>query len=54
MRLEVGDRVSHDKYGLGTVVEAQGDGPRATATIDFGGSGRVKLMLLGSVPMVKL
>ncbi|GLY63445.1 DNA helicase PcrA [Amycolatopsis taiwanensis] len=54
LKLEVGDRVSHDKYGLGTVVEADGDGPRATATIDFGGSGRVKLMLLGSVPMVKL
>ncbi|HKS49453.1 MAG TPA: DNA helicase PcrA [Amycolatopsis sp.] len=54
MKLEVGDRVSHDKYGLGTVVEADGDGPRATATIDFGTSGRVKLMLLGSVPMVKL
>ncbi|MFD2421507.1 DNA helicase PcrA [Amycolatopsis pigmentata] len=54
MKLEVGDRVSHDKYGLGTVVEAQGEGPRATATIDFGASGRVKLMLMGSVPMVKL
>jgi DNA helicase-2/ATP-dependent DNA helicase PcrA len=50
----VGDRVSHDKYGLGTVVEAQGDGPRATATIDFGAAGKVKLMLVGSVPMVKL
>jgi DNA helicase-2/ATP-dependent DNA helicase PcrA len=54
LKLDVGDRVSHDKYGLGTVVEAQGDGPRATATIDFGAAGKVKLMLVGSVPMVKL
>ncbi|WAL65062.1 DNA helicase PcrA [Amycolatopsis cynarae] len=54
LKLDVGDRVSHDKYGLGTVVEAQGEGPRATATIDFGASGKVKLMLVGSVPMVKL
>jgi DNA helicase II / ATP-dependent DNA helicase PcrA len=54
LKLDVGDRVSHDKYGLGTVVEAQGDGPRATATIDFGAAGKVKLMLIGSVPMVKL
>ncbi len=54
MRLDVGDRVSHDKYGLGTVVAADGAGPRATATIDFGTSGTVRLMLIGSVPMTKL
>jgi DNA helicase-2/ATP-dependent DNA helicase PcrA len=54
MRLDVGDRVSHDKYGLGTVVATDGDGPRATATIDFGTSGTVRLMLIGSVPMTKL
>jgi DNA helicase-2/ATP-dependent DNA helicase PcrA len=54
LKLEVGDRVSHDKYGLGTVVAADGVGPRATATIDFGTSGTVRLMLIGSVPMTKL
>ncbi|MGA6163743.1 DNA helicase PcrA [Amycolatopsis magusensis] len=54
LKLDVGDRVSHDKYGLGTVVAADGAGPRATATIDFGAAGKVKLMLIGSVPMVKL
>ncbi|MEU3275555.1 DNA helicase PcrA [Saccharomonospora sp. NPDC006951] len=54
LKLDVGDRVSHDKYGLGTVVSTDGSGPRATATIDFGGSGTVRLMLIGSVPMVKL
>ncbi|WP_326946086.1 DNA helicase PcrA [Amycolatopsis sp. NBC_01307] len=54
LKLDVGDRVSHDKYGLGTVVSCDGVGPRATATIDFGAAGKVRLMLIGSVPMVKL
>ncbi|MFC4001468.1 DNA helicase PcrA [Prauserella oleivorans] len=54
LKLDVGDRVSHDKYGLGTVVSTDGSGPRATATIDFGAAGTVRLMLIGSVPMVKL
>lgn len=52
--LEVGDRVSHDKYGLGTVVTCDGVGARATATIDFGSSGTVRLMLIGGVPLTKL
>ncbi|HEY3896346.1 MAG TPA: DNA helicase PcrA [Pseudonocardiaceae bacterium] len=52
--LEVGDRVTHDKYGLGTVVATDGSGPRATATIDFGSSGTVRLMLIGGVPLAKL
>ncbi|RZS36936.1 DNA helicase-2/ATP-dependent DNA helicase PcrA [Herbihabitans rhizosphaerae] len=54
MALETGDRVNHDKYGMGTVVATDGTGPRATATIDFGTAGTVRLMLIGSVPMVKL
>ncbi|QNG17784.1 DNA helicase PcrA [Rhodococcus triatomae] len=52
--LAAGDRVSHDKYGLGTVLETKGVGPTATATIDFGSAGKVRLMLIGGVPMVKL
>ena len=52
--LAVGDRVSHDKYGLGTVLETKGAGPTATVTIDFGSAGKVRLMLIGGVPMVKL
>ena len=52
--LAVGDRVSHDRYGLGSVVAADGAGPRASATIDFGSAGTVRLMLFGTVPMVKL
>ncbi len=54
LSLDVGDRVNHDKYGLGTVVATDGSGPRATATIDFGSSGKVRLMLIGGVPLVKL
>jgi len=54
LSLDVGDRVSHDKYGLGTVVATDGVGPRATATIDFGTAGTVRLMLIGSVPLQKL
>ncbi|MDR7302577.1 UvrD-helicase domain-containing protein [Haloactinomyces albus] len=54
IKLAAGDRVNHDKYGLGTVVATEGEGTRATATIDFGDSGTVRLMLIGSVPLVKL
>ncbi|MGH4009020.1 MAG: 3'-5' exonuclease, partial [Pseudonocardiaceae bacterium] len=54
LALDVGDRVTHDKYGLGTVVATDGSGPRATATIDFGSAGTVRLMLIGGVPLVKL
>ncbi|HZA19192.1 MAG TPA: DNA helicase PcrA [Pseudonocardiaceae bacterium] len=54
LSLDVGDRVTHDKYGLGTVVATDGSGPRATATIDFGSAGKVRLMLIGGVPLTKL
>ena len=42
--LEPGDRVSHDKYGLGRVEEVSGVGESAMSLIDFGTAGRVKLM----------
>ncbi|WP_277675492.1 DNA helicase PcrA [Saccharopolyspora rectivirgula] len=54
IKLSPGDRVTHDKYGLGTVLSTEGEGPRAAATIDFGSAGTVKLMLIGSVPLHKL
>ena len=54
LSLDVGDRVSHDKYGLGTVVASDGVGPRATVTIDFGSAGTVRLMFIGGVPLTKL
>ena len=54
LELEVGDRVNHDKYGLGTVKSVDGKGARATVMIDFGTNGTVRLMLIGGVPMEKL
>ncbi|BBY64954.1 DNA helicase PcrA [Mycolicibacterium helvum] len=42
--LEPGDRVNHDKYGLGRVEEVSGMGESAMSLIDFGSAGRVKLM----------
>ncbi|MFC4942800.1 DNA helicase PcrA [Pseudonocardia sp. GCM10023141] len=54
LSLDVGDRVNHDKYGLGTVTASDGAGVRATVTIDFGSAGTVRLMLIGGVPMQKL
>jgi len=52
--LDVGDRVNHDKYGLGTVVASDGAGVKATVLIDFGSAGNVRLMLIGGVPLQKL
>ena len=54
LQLVAGDKVVHDKYGLGTVMSVDGVGPRATATIDFGSAGKVRLMLIGGLPMEKL
>jgi DNA helicase-2/ATP-dependent DNA helicase PcrA len=51
--LEVGDRVTHDKYGLGRVEEVTGVGESAMSLIDFGSSGRVKLMH-NHAPVAKL
>lgn len=54
LSLVVGDRVNHDKYGLGTVTKVDKGSPADSVTIDFGSSGTVRLMLIGSVPMEKL
>jgi len=43
--LSVGDRVSHDTFGLGTVLAVDGEGDRAQATIDFGSAGEKRLLL---------
>src|SRR5699024_5277783 len=52
--LVVGDRVNHAKYGLGTVVAADGSGLRSTVIIDCGSAGKVRRMLVGGLPMGKL
>ncbi len=44
LALAPGDRVNHDKYGLGRVEEVSGTGESAMSLIDFGSAGRVKLM----------
>ena len=51
--LAPGDRVTHDKYGLGRVEEVSGVGETAMSLIDFGSSGRVKLMH-NHAPVAKL
>ena len=53
MQLAVGDRVSHDTFGLGTVVATAGEGDRAEATINFGQYGE-KRLLLRYAPVEKL
>jgi DNA helicase-2/ATP-dependent DNA helicase PcrA len=52
--LSTGDRVNHDKFGLGTVVSADGFGDNAEAKIDFGGSYGVKHLVLRYAPIEKL
>ena len=51
--LNVGDRVTHEKFGLGKVIETGGVGDKADATIDFGSAG-VKRLLLRYAPVEKL
>jgi DNA helicase-2/ATP-dependent DNA helicase PcrA len=51
--VDVGDRVSHDAFGMGTVVEVTGAGDKAQATVDFG-SGGTKRLVLRYAPLVKL
>ncbi|MET7292155.1 DNA helicase PcrA [Streptomyces griseoloalbus] len=49
----VGDRVTHDQFGLGTVVAVKGTGANAEATIDFGET-KPKRLLLRYAPVEKL
>ena len=49
----VGDRVTHDAYGLGKVVAVEGAGTNAVAKIDFGSEGTKRLLLRYS-PVTKL
>ncbi|MCC9687819.1 MULTISPECIES: DNA helicase PcrA [Streptomyces] len=51
--LAVGDRVTHDQFGLGTVVAVKGTGANAEATIDFGDE-KPKRLLLRYAPVEKL
>ena len=53
MELAVGERVSHDTFGLGTVVAIAGEGDKSEATINFGQYGE-KRLLLRYAPVEKL
>jgi DNA helicase-2/ATP-dependent DNA helicase PcrA len=50
--LEPGDRVNHDRWGLGRVLAVQGQGDRAQAQIDFGD--QVMWLVLRHAPIEKL
>lgn len=52
-QLAIGDRVTHDSYGLGTVIGLEGAGPNAVAKVDFGTDGTKRLLLRFS-PVTKL
>ncbi|MFC5833064.1 DNA helicase PcrA [Nonomuraea insulae] len=51
--LTPGDRVSHDAFGLGTVVSVDGVAEKTKVKIDFGSSGE-KTLLLAYAPLEKL
>ena len=53
MELQIGDRVSHDTFGLGSVVAVAGEAEKAEATINFGQYGE-KRLLLRYAPVEKL
>jgi DNA helicase-2/ATP-dependent DNA helicase PcrA len=49
-----GDKVSHDAFGVGTVVATAGTADSAEATISFGGDVGTKRLLLRYAPVEKL
>ncbi|MEY2944327.1 MAG: hypothetical protein RL433_9 [Actinomycetota bacterium] len=53
LQLNIGDRVSHDTFGLGTVIALSGEAEKAEATINFGSYGD-KRLLLRYAPVDKL
>ncbi|MDX6285559.1 MAG: ATP-dependent helicase UvrD/PcrA [Frankiales bacterium] len=52
--LDPGDRVSHDTFGLGTVIATAGFGDSAEATVDFGDGAKPRRFLLRYAPLEKL
>jgi DNA helicase-2/ATP-dependent DNA helicase PcrA len=52
--LEVGDRVTHDAFGMGTVTATRGAGDQAQAEVDFGGGTGSKWLLLRYAPLEKV
>ncbi|HUR52125.1 MAG TPA: DNA helicase PcrA [Mycobacteriales bacterium] len=52
--LEVGDRVNHDAFGVGTVTATRGAAEQAQAEVDFGGATGAKWLLLRYAPVERL
>ncbi|MGI8666677.1 MAG: DNA helicase PcrA [Jatrophihabitans sp.] len=52
-QLQVGDRVNHDGFGLGTVVALRGAAEKAQAEVDFGSLG-AKWLVLRFAPLEKI
>jgi DNA helicase-2/ATP-dependent DNA helicase PcrA len=52
--LEAGDRVTHDTFGLGTVIATAGAADKAEATVDFGDGEKPRRFLLRYAPLEKL
>jgi DNA helicase II / ATP-dependent DNA helicase PcrA len=52
--LKPGDRVSHDSFGLGTVISTSGLGDNAQARVDFGADVGAKTFVLRYAPLEKL
>ncbi len=53
INLAVGDRVTHDSFGMGTVVAVEGAGDKTVAHVDFRSEG-TKRLLLRYAPVQKL
>ncbi|MBQ1680461.1 MAG: ATP-binding domain-containing protein, partial [Bacteroidales bacterium] len=43
--LQVGQRVEHDRFGYGTILSLEGDGPNRKAVVSFDASGQKTLLL---------
>ena len=51
-KVSAGDRVNHQRYGLGRVVTVEGQGPGARAQVDFGD--QVMWLILRHAPIEKI
>ncbi|KAA8817156.1 ATP-dependent DNA helicase PcrA [Bifidobacterium callitrichos] len=49
----IGDRITHDRFGMGKIIDIQAAGPRPVITVDFGSDG-VKRLSLKNAPIEKL
>lgn len=44
-QFEEGDKVRHERFGNGTIISLEGEPPNTTATVEFAGHGKKKLLL---------